>query len=103
MVEEAAVAAELTAAFNVLSPDQEPQRTACDKSGGERVFAGGGFETFNKVGLCVCHRAMPFKVSLTFSSCRTVSRGARLLASSRLRPTMNNMPAIAAAMTAATK
>ena len=76
---------------------------APDESGSKRVLANRFPQIVQKTGLHATHRTISFAVSLSFSSWRIVSRGARCRASSRLKPTANNTPASAAATTAETR
>src|SRR5437764_9110117 len=90
-------------ALQLLVADQQPERAASDKRCGKRIFADRRHQTVEKTGLRAAHRTIPFMVSLSFSSCRMVSCGARLRESSLLIPIANSAPAITAATTAEVK
>ena len=77
---------------------------ASDQGRGKRDFPGQPrIRLSTKLRLCAAHRTIPFTVSLSFSSWRIVSRGARLRASSRFMPIANSTPAITAATIAEVK
>ena len=93
----AVVAAELAALLSFSLPDQQPESAASDQGRGNGIFPGSHYHTVDETSLRVAHRTIPFTVSLSFSSWRIVSRGARLRGSSRLMPIANSTPAITAA------
>ena len=63
----------------------------------------GRYDTVDETFLRVAHHIIPFIASLSFLSWRIVSRGTRLLESSRLMPIANRTPAITAAAIAEVK
>ena len=102
-VGEAAAAAELAAPFSLSLPINS-QRAPPPISAAARGFSSQRrCQTVEKSVCVFAHRTIPFTVSLSFSSCRMVSCGARLRASSRLMPIANSTPAITAATIAEVK
>ena len=93
----AVAAAELAALLSVVASHQQPESAPSDKGRGNRVIPCGRYDTVDETVLRAAHRTIPFTVSLSFSSWRIVSRGARLLELSRLMPIANRTPAITAA------
>ncbi len=84
-------------AFKFLASDQQPESATSDQGRRNGIFPGSCYYTVDETSLRVAHRTIPFTVSLSFSSWRIVSLGARLRGSSRLIPIAKSTPAITAA------
>src|SRR5258707_614014 len=83
--------------LDLLVANEQQEGAASNKRRGRGIFPNRRHETLEKTAFRAVHRTISFTVSLSFSSWRIVSRGARLRVSSRLMPIPKNTPASTAA------